>query len=76
MKDVVSFFYKFKIAYLHDILVYNNLEEHLQHLEHIWRLLQESTIVLNLKKIEFCSIKLAYLSAIISGERYEYIQTW
>jgi Reverse transcriptase (RNA-dependent DNA polymerase) len=58
----------FVIIYLDDILIYSLIwDEHLEHVEKVFELLQSHQLCLNEKKYEFEQLSLMYLRFIISN---------
>uniref|UniRef100_A0A8R7K3Q3 Reverse transcriptase domain-containing protein n=1 Tax=Triticum urartu TaxID=4572 RepID=A0A8R7K3Q3_TRIUA len=56
------------LVFMDDILIYSKiLEEHLQHLEQVFTIMQENQLYVKLSKCSFVQQKLEYLGHIISG---------
>ncbi|KAI0491611.1 hypothetical protein KFK09_025871 [Dendrobium nobile] len=63
------FWGQFCIAYFDDILVYSrNTDQHIDHLQKIFLILQEHKLFLNLPKCEFASLKVHFLGFLLSQE--------
>lgn len=57
------------VVFLDDVLVYNkNMEEHIEHLRQVFKLLQEHDLKLKLSKCSFAQDKLEFLGHVISKE--------
>lgn len=64
LKEFIS---KFKIVYLDDILFFvQTKEEHLRHLRHVLKKLQQGKLLINMKKCSFMKSELVYLGFLIS----------
>lgn len=56
------------LVFMDDILIYSEtLEEHLQHLEKVFTILQENQLYVKLSKCSFAQQELEYLDHVISG---------
>jgi hypothetical protein len=67
--DFPTFLRRFVIVFFDDILVYSkNLEDHIQHLELVFKCLLENTFYLKLSKCSFGQNSIAYLGHIVSAE--------
>jgi hypothetical protein len=70
MNDVLmNYFYEFVIAYLNDIIVYNNnKKEHIQHVRKILQRLRKTNIQTDVDKCEFRIIETKFLDMIIDRD--------
>ena len=60
------------LVFFNDILVYSkSLEEHLQHLELVLKILRENALYVNLGKCNFAKARIGYLRHIISDKGVE-----
>src|SRR6266496_2354478 len=60
---------KYALAYLDDLLVFSStIEEHLEHLEEVFRRLRKSKMKLNPGKCHFLLPKLIFLGNIVSAD--------
>jgi hypothetical protein len=67
MNQLLEPYSKFSGVYLDDIIIYsNNLEEHIFHLEKIFKLFQQVNLRLKLRKCEFAKTDIEYLGHNIS----------
>ncbi|XP_010412462.1 PREDICTED: uncharacterized protein LOC104698763 [Camelina sativa] len=61
--------FKTKQVYFDDILVYSqSLEDHLNHLEHVLKMLREEKFFANLKKCVFGAVELVFLGLVVSSQ--------
>lgn len=69
MNDLFSGeFRQFVIAYLDDVIIYSrSLEEHKKHLNRVFKVIQASGLVLNLKKCRLCKTEVKILGNIINS---------
>ena len=59
---------KYVLVFMDDILIYSaTLEEHLQHLEQVFTILQENHLYVRMSKCSFAHQELEYLGHVISG---------
>jgi hypothetical protein len=64
--------FKFLIVYLDDIIVFSDsFEEHLEHLEIVFKKLQEANLYLNAEKCQLCQDRINYLGHVVSSKGIE-----
>lgn len=64
--------FKFLIVYLDDIIVFSDtFDEHLEHLEIVFKKLQEANFYLNAKKCQVCQDRINYLGHVVSSRGIE-----
>ena len=65
-KILRPFIGKCVVVYLDDVTVYSkSFEEHIQHLEQIFKVIQDANLSLNIEKCHFCLRQLTFLGHII-----------
>lgn len=68
-KILKKYLRKFVLVFFDDILIFSeSLEEHLKHLEEVFKTLQENQLVVNLSKCTFAQPQVEYLGHIIRGD--------
>jgi len=68
-KILKKYLRKFVLVFFDDILISSeSLEEHLKHLEEVFKTLQENQLVVNLSKCTFAQPQVEYLGHIIRGD--------
>ena len=61
--------YRFALIYIDDIIIFpTSIEEHLIHLEEVFRTLREANVKLNPKKCSFVKQRIGYLGHVVSPE--------
>ena len=68
-KILKKYLRKFVLVFFDDILIFSEtLEDHLAHLEEVFKTLQENQLVVNLSKCIFAQLQVEYLGHIIRGD--------
>ena len=61
--------YRFALIYIDDIIIFSkSVEEHLSHLEEVFRRLREANVKLNPKKCNFVKQKVEYLGHVVTPD--------
>ena len=61
--------YRFALMYIDDIIIFSNsIDEHLTHLEEVFRRLREANVKLNPKKCSFVKQRIEYLGHVVTPE--------
>ena len=61
--------YRFSLIYIDDIIIFSkSVEEHLSHLEEVFRRLREANVKLNPKKCNFVTQKVEYLGHVVTPD--------
>ena len=61
--------YRYALIYIYDIIIFSkSVEEHLAHLEKVFRRLRDANVKLNLKKCSFAKQKVEYLSHLVTPQ--------
>ena len=61
--------YRFALIYIDDIIIFSNsIDDHLTHLEEVFRRLREANVKLNPKKCSFVKRRIQYLGHVVTPE--------